>query len=145
GMENPWGNIWKQVNGINFWGDGNMGGGQAYICSDFNFDESKHIGNYKSTGFSIVNVNGWVSAFGYGNEEYDWLFIPSEGTGNSSLPVGDSCACTQNLNGNRIAVYGGRWSSRESGGSFYWACSFVPNYKNSEIGGRLLFVPTATV
>ncbi len=143
GMENPWGNIWKQVNGINFWGDGNMGGGQAYICSDFNFDESKHIGNYKSTGFSIVNVNGWVSAFGYGNEEYDWLFIPSEGTGNSSLPVGDSCACTQNLNGNRIAVYGGRWSSSEGGGSFYWACSFVPNYKNSEIGGRLLFVPTA--
>ena len=145
GMENPWGNIWKQVNGINFWGDGNMGGGQAYICSDFNFDESKHIGNYKSTGFSIVNVNGWVSAFGYGNEEYDWLFMPSETTGNNSLPVGDSCACTQNLNGNRIAVYGGRWSSSESGGSFYWACSFVPNYKNSEIGGRLLFVPTATV
>ena len=149
GMENPWGNIWKQVNGINFWGDGNMGGGQAYICSDFNFDESKHIGNYKSTGFSIVNVDSlvtaWVSAFGYGNEEYDWLFIPSEGTGNNSLPVGDSCACTQNLNGNRIAVYGGRWSSSEGGGGFYWACGFVPNYKNSEIGGRLLFVPTATV
>lgn len=150
GMENPWGNIWKQVNGINFWGDGNMGGGQAYICSDFSFDESKHIGNYKSTGFSIVNVNmnvnSWVSAFGYGNEEYDWLFIPSEGTGNSSLPVGDSCACTQNLNGDhRIAVYGGRWSSSEGGGGFYWACNFVPNYKNSEIGGRLLFVPTATV
>lgn len=145
GMENPYGNIWKQVNGINFWGDGNMGGGQVYICSDFNFDESKHIGNYKPTGFSIVNVNGWVSAFGYGNEEYDWLFIPSEGTGNSSLPVGDSCACTQNLNGNCIAMYGGRWSSREGVGGFYWACSFVPNYRNSEIGGRLLFVPTATV
>ena len=81
----------------------------------------------------------------YDLENIEGTSQPSEGTGNSSLPVGDSCACTQNLNGNRIAVYGGRWSSRESGGSFYWACSFVPNYKNSEIGGRLLFVPTATV
>ena len=78
GMENPWGKIWKHVNGINIWGDGTMNGGQAYICSDFNFDESKHSGNYKSTGFSIANANNYISALGYGSEKYDWLFLPSE-------------------------------------------------------------------
>ena len=89
GMENPWGNIWKHINGINLWGNGSMGGGQTYICSDFNFDESKHSGNYESTGFTISDSSGYISAFGYGKEEYDWLFLPSETTGNSSLPVGD--------------------------------------------------------
>ena len=40
GKENFWGNIWKFVYGINIWGNGKMGGGQPYICSDFSFAES---------------------------------------------------------------------------------------------------------
>ena len=90
GVENPWGNIWKHTNGINLWGDGHMGGGQVFICDDFSFNESKHDGNYQSAGFTISNGGGYVSAFGYGDEDYDWLFMPSETTGNSSLPVGDN-------------------------------------------------------
>lgn len=45
GKENFWGNIWKFVYGINIWGNGKMGGGQPYICSDFSFAESKNSGN----------------------------------------------------------------------------------------------------
>jgi hypothetical protein len=55
GVENPWGNLWKHLNGINIWNDGTMGGGQVFICDDFNFNESKHDGNYKTAGFSIAN------------------------------------------------------------------------------------------
>ena len=32
GVENPWGNIYKQINGVNLWGDGTMNGGQPYIA-----------------------------------------------------------------------------------------------------------------
>ena len=46
GKENFWGNLWKFVYGINIWGNGKMGGGQPYICSDFSFAESKNSGNY---------------------------------------------------------------------------------------------------
>ena len=73
GMENPWGNIWKHVNGINIWGDGTMNGGQVYIADNFNFNESSHSGNYKSAGFTIASTSGYISAFGYGDEEDDWI------------------------------------------------------------------------
>jgi len=145
GMENPWGNIWKQVNGINIWGDGTMNGGQAYICSDFNFDESKHSGNYKSTGFSIANANNYISALGYGSEKYDWLFLPSETLGNNALPVGDKCYVTADLNGNKIALHGGAWYSGDSSGDYDYSCSNNVELADNAVGGRLLYVPTATV
>ena len=145
GMENPWGNIWKHVNGINIWGDGTMNGGQVYIADNFNFNESSHSGNYKSAGFTISNTNGYISAFGYGDEENDWLFMPSETAGNSSLPVGDNLWCTSNLNGYRIALLGGDWANTYYAGDFFWYCSGNVGSMNRNVGGRLLFVPTATV
>ena len=145
GVENPWGNIWKHINGINLWGDGHMGGGQVFICDDFSFNESKHDGNYQSAGFTISNGNGFVSAFGYGDEEFDWLFMPSETTGNSSLPVGDHYWCQPNLNGYRIALLGSHWYISDYAGGFSWYCSAAPGFKHYDIGGRLLYVPAATV
>ena len=145
GMENPWGNIWKHVNGINILGDGTMNGGQAYICSDFNFDESKHSGNYKSIGFSIANANNYISALGYGSEKYDWLFLPSETLGNNALPVGDKCYVTANLNGNKIALHGGAWYSGDSSGDYDYSCANNVELVSNAVGGRLLYVPTATV
>jgi hypothetical protein len=145
GVENPWGNIWKHTNGINLWGDGHMGGGQVFICDDFSFNESKHDGNYQSAGFTISNGNGYDSAFGYGDEEFDWLFMPSETTGNSSLPVSDNYWCQSNLNGYRIALLGGFWNNLDYAGVFYWNCAAVPGACSYYVGGRLLFVPTATV
>ena len=62
GKENFWGNIWKFVYGINIWGNGKMGGGQPYICSDFSFAESKNSGNYEPAGFTVTNTNGYISA-----------------------------------------------------------------------------------
>ena len=106
GKENFWGNIWKFVYGINIWGNGKMGGGQPYICSDFSFAESKNSGNYEPAGFTVTNANGYISAMGY-STACDWLFIASECLGNSSLPVGDYTYITVNLNGYRITLLGG--------------------------------------
>lgn len=143
GMENPWGNIWTSVSGINFYGDGSMGGGQAYICSDFAFAESKRSGNYVDAGFSISNTYGYISAMGY-STDCDWLFIASETLGNSSLPVGDQIVMQQNLNGYRIALLGGRWSDGNVAGSFYQHASMRAASYSRVIGGRLVYVPTAT-
>lgn len=142
GVENPWGNIWKHTNGINLWGDGHMGAGQVYIADDFSFNESKHDGNYKPTGFTISNANGYVSAFGYGDEEFDWLFMPSETAGNNSVPVGDYYYCTPNLNGYRIARLGGGWYDGVAAGGFYWYCNYTPGTRDYYLGGRLLYVPS---
>lgn len=141
GKENFWGNIWKFVYGINIWGNGKMGGGQPYICSDFSFAESKNSGNYEPAGFTVTNANGYISAMGY-STACDWLFIASECLGNSSLPVGDYTYITVNLNGYRIALLGGSWDSWAAAGGFYWYLDDGVGPRARGIGGRLVYIPT---
>lgn len=141
GKENFWGNIWKFVYGINIWGNGKMGGGQPYICSDFSFAESKNSGNYEPAGFTVTNANGYISAMGY-STACDWLFIASECLGNSSLPVGDYTYITVNLNGYRIARLGGYWCNGSDAGGFGWCLYNGVGYRDRYIGGRLVYIPT---
>lgn len=141
GKENFWGNIWKFVYGINIWGNGKMGGGQPYICSDFSFAESKNSGNYEPAGFTVTNANGYISAMGY-STACDWLFIASECLGNSSLPVGDYTYITVNLNGYRIALLGGSWYNGGNAGGFSWTLSSGVGDRNRNVGGRLVYIPT---
>lgn len=141
GKENFWGNIWKFVYGINIWGNGKMGGGQPYICSDFSFAESKNSGNYEPAGFTVTNANGYISAMGY-STACDWLFIASECLGNSSLPVGDYTYITVNLNGYRIALLGGSWYHGSYAGGFYWVLDSGVGARGRDIGGRLVYIPT---
>ena len=141
GKENFWGNIWKFVYGINIWGNGKMGGGQPYICSDFSFAESKNSGNYEPAGFTVTNANGYISAMGY-STACDWLFIASECLGNSSLPVGDYTYVTVNLNGYRIARLGGHWDSGGAAGGFCWGLNSGVGDRSRHIGGRLVYIPT---
>ena len=141
GKENFWGNIWKFVYGINIWGNGKMGGGQPYICSDFSFAESKNSGNYEPAGFTVTNANGYISAMGY-STACDWLFIASECLGNSSLPVGDYTYITVNLNGYRIALLGSYWAGGGYAGGFYWYLNGGVGHRVRNIGGRLVYIPT---
>lgn len=141
GKENFWGNIWKFVYGINIWGNGKMGGGQPYICSDFSFAESKNSGNYEPAGFTVTNANGYISAMGY-STACDWLFIASECLGNSSLPVGDYTYITVNLNGYRVARLGGCWDSGGNAGGFYWYLYNGVGTRHRDVGGRLVYIPT---
>ena len=143
GIENPWGNISKHINGINIWGDGSMCGGQPYIADDFNFSESKKTDNYKPVGFTLSNANGFIKAMGYGSEEYDWLFMPSEIGGTSALPVGDYVYVASNLNGYRIIQLGGGCRSGDYAGGFYQIANGTVGDRSRGAGGRLMYVPTA--
>ena len=131
GAENHWGNIWKFVYGINIWGNGSMDGGEPYICSNpANFAESQNSGNYKGAGFTVANADGYINAFAYGDEEFDWLLMPNEvGNGaDSNLPIGDYFYKTANLNGYRIARLGAYWYDGLNAG-LYW-------YLNNGVGTR---------
>lgn len=143
GMENPWGNISKHINGINIWGDGSMCGGQPYIADDFNFSESKKTDNYKPVGFTLSNASGFINAMGYGGEKYDWLFMPSEIGGTSALPVGDYIYVASNLNGYRIVQQGGGCRSNDYAGCFYLIANGTVGDRSRGAGGRLVYIPTA--
>lgn len=143
GVENFWGNIWKFAYGINFYcevGKPFLG----YVCKDFNYAESKRTDNYENIGFALPSENGYVSAMGY-STNYDWLFLPSEVKGNSSLPVGDYYYQNNTWDGYRIARLGGYWGSGSDAGGFCWGLSIGVGARSRGIGGRLVYVPTVTV
>lgn len=143
GVENFWGNIWKFAYGINFYcevGKPFLG----YVCKDFNYAESKRTDNYENIGFALPSENGYVSAMGY-STNYDWLFLPSEVKGNSSLPVGDYYYQNNTWDGYRIARLGGYWNHGSNAGGFSWALNDGVGNRARNIGGRLVYVPTVTV
>lgn len=143
GVENFWGNIWKFAYGINFYcevGKPFLG----YVCKDFNYAESKKTDNYENIGFALPSENGYVSAMGY-STKYDWLFLPSEVKGNSSLPVGDYYYQNNTWNGYRIARLGGGWAVGSGAGGFCWGLDGGVGYRGRDVGGRLVYVPTVTV
>lgn len=143
GVENFWGNIWKFAYGINFYcevGKPFLG----YVCKDFNYAESKRTDNYENIGFALPSENGYVSAMGY-STKYDWLFLPSEVKGNSSLPVGDYYYQNNTWDGYRIALLGGSWAYGSGAGGFYWYLHSGVGNRSRSIGGRLVYVPTVTV
>lgn len=143
GVENFWGNIWKFAYGINFYcevGKPFLG----YVCKDFNYAESKKTDNYENIGFALPSENGYVSAMGY-STKYDWLFLPSEVKGNSSLPVGDYYYQNNTWDGYRIARLGGSWNNGSIAGGFCWTLAYGVGFRSRDIGGRLVYVPTVTV
>ena len=143
GVENFWGNIWKFAYGINFYcevGKPFLG----YVCKDFNYAESKKTDNYENIGFALPSENGYVSAMGY-STKYDWLFLPSEVKGNSSLPVGDYYYQNNTWNGYRVARLGGAWNHGSIAGGFCWYLNYGVGSRSRDIGGRLVYVPTVTV
>ena len=145
GIENPWGNVWQMIGGVTVFGNTTSNGGVPHICNDFNYSYSSVSNNYSSVGFSLPNGNGWVSALGYGNKNFDWVLMPADcATGaNSALPIGDNGWFDANLTGLRMVVQGGGWSFAESDGPFYYGCDRLPTdstYKS--YGARLLFIPT---
>ena len=143
GVENFWGNIWKFAYGINFYcevGKPFLG----YVCKDFNYAESKRTDNYENIGFALPSENGYASAMGY-STNYDWLFLPSEVKGNSSLPVGDYYYQNNTWDGYRIPLLGGGWNYGSNAGGFCWYLYFGVGFRSRDVGGRLVYVPTVTV
>ena len=141
GIENIWGNIWSFISGMNMWGDGSMRGGQPYICKNFNYAESKNSDNYEGVGFTAINSSSYIKYFGYGKEEYDWLFVGSNTGGSETGMIGDYTYTTGNLNGYRIALLGGCWGHGGWAGVFYWYLNYGVGNRGRTFGSRVMYIP----
>lgn len=142
GEENDWGDIWEWKDGGNIknptpFADGQYG--NLYVA-DHGFADNTDASPYEDTGIHPAYGEGYISAFGY-NENYDWLFIPTEYKGNSSTPVGDYC---WNKNpGWRVTHLGGKWYYGSAAGAFCWILNSGASYRTRNVGGRLVYVPDA--
>jgi hypothetical protein len=141
GEENFWGNIWTWVDGMNEENPATFTSGMAGTLhvADHGFADDTKASPYKNTGIHPIQGSGYVSAFGY-SEEFDWLFIAVEYSGNSSLPVGDYA--WNNNPGWRVAVLGGRWYGGASAGAFCWDLTYASATRGRAVGGRLVYVPS---
>ena len=136
GEENFFGNIWKWIDGINIY---NYGVGSVHIA-DHGFKDNTDADPYQDAGITICGANGYVSAFGY-SEDFDWLFIASECSGDSALPVGDYFYQVKANESWTVAQLGGSWAIGAGAGGFIW-CVFIGSGTRDRIfGGRLLYVP----
>lgn len=145
GMENPWGNVWQMIGGINIKGDGQSQGGSPYICTDFNYSASTIEDNYEYIGFNLPAIYGWISALGYGAAKYDWVLLPIEcgSNANSLLPVGDNLWTISGVNENKILAVGGTYEYKENNGMFYYAADRdVETSARTNYGARLMYIPT---
>lgn len=141
GEENFWGNIWTWVDGMNEENPEPFESGQAGTLhvADHGFADNSKASPYKNTGIHPIQGSGYVSAFGY-SEEFDWLFIGVEFSGNDALPVGDYH--WNNNSGWRVALLGGCCSSGSSAGAFFWYLYNAASSRDWSIGGRLVYVPS---
>ena len=145
GLENPWGHLWQMIGGVNIKGTGQSNGGTAYICTDFNYTPTQVGDNYEEVGYALPTTYKWLNAMGYGNDKYDWVFLPIECSqnANSLLPIGDSIWATNGLNGVNILASGGSYGYTDECGMFYYAADRAVNESaRVNYGAKLLFIPT---
>ena len=146
GMENPWGNLWSMIGGLNITGNGFQNGGIPYICTDFNYTPTVSGSNYVDIGFTLpASSNGYVNAMGYGNEEYDWVYLPAECSTNATslLPVGDGLWSVSGLNDTMIVATGGSYGQKELCGPFNYAADRKSqDSARYNYGAKILFIPT---
>lgn len=136
GEENFFGNIWKWIDGINIY---NYGVGSVHIA-DHGFKDNTDADPYQDAGITICGANGYVSAFGY-SEDFDWLFIASECSGDSALPVGDYFYQVKANESWTVAILGGHWHAGAPAGGFAWSVYTGSGVRRRHVGGRLLYVP----
>lgn len=141
GEENFWGNIWTWVDGMNEENPEPFESGQAGTLhvADHGFADNSKASPYKNTGIHPIQGSGYVSAFGY-SEEFDWLFIGVEFSGNDALPVGDYH--WNNNSGWRVARLGGYCYYGSDAGAFCWDLNCAASYRGWDVGGRLVYVPS---
>ena len=135
GEENFWGNIWGWVDGINSYFDATAGTDDIYIA-DHGFTDDTSSG-YTEAGICLAAAGGYVSAFCY-SEEFDWLFLAGECSGDTALPVGDYF-WQSGSTGWRVAKLGARWDDSLSAGAFCWRLYRASSYRSRTIGGRAVY------
>lgn len=134
GMENPWGNIWQYVDHIHIIKNNNS------ACANIEVYNSV-TNNYKTLDSQLTNASDWISGFGYSTIA-DWLFMPAESTGASSLiPVGDNIWVPSNANTYVVGV-GGTGTHGDACGLFYYACDRTAQDISPNYGARLFYKPS---
>ena len=142
GEENLWGNLYCYVDGINPYRTADPDVCEIYVA-DHDFADSTGTGAYSKVGFTPAKsgTGAYISAFGY-SEDCDWLFVPTEMEGTSSLPVGDGYYINSSSAWKTVGN-GGRWNDTVYVGVFDMDMGSAATNYRYDATARLCYIPPA--
>lgn len=128
GIENPFGNIWQFVDGVNITNN------QAWICKDARqYASNVFASPYEQLGYVNHNADGYAQAMGY-DEDYPFAEFPT--TVNASLKYYKDYY--YQATGQIIALFGGGWDDGSAAGLSCWALAYSSSFVYLALGGRLM-------
>ena len=135
GIENPWGNVWKWCDGINFQEDGNTE--KVYICLDpTKYESDKYISPYMYVADTVYDNGGYLSKIEYFDKFPLLGYTVAEDGANNSYYCDYSYNC-----GNSVLSVGGYWGSGLNAGLWDWGGDDDSSGSYSYFGGRLCYKP----
>lgn len=136
GIEDFWGNVWEWVDGVNW------NGGTYYVCNNPANYADDTATNY--TALSYKGNTSWSSSYitteGLDTGNNSHVMLPSAaGSGSESTYYCDACWSST---GWRVFQRGGSWHNGSPCGLFtaYW--NYTSSYSYTNIGSRLLYIPS---
>ena len=132
GIEDLWGNVWQFVDGVN------INDHQAWVCEDADkYASDVFASPYVKLNYKNADGNGYVKEMGF-DPNRPYAQFPKAVGGGSTTYYSDYY---YQAAGQRIARFGGRWSSGAFAGVSYWDLSHASSYSTTSLGGRLLRKP----
>lgn len=132
GIEDPWGNVYEWIDGINF---NNL---KAYVCVDPSKYADDTDTDYTDTGVTIPASFGWIKQL-TPSETVAWMFfLPTAIGGSETTYIPDQAGSGS---GWRLCCVGGQWLNGSGAGLFHFYAGNTSTEINPGIGSRLLVDP----
>lgn len=129
-IENPWGNVFDWVDGVNF------NGSTVYVCTDPAKYADDTSDGYTNAG-TRASSSGYISALG-ASTTAPWAIYPSSAGGSETTYIPDY---SWTSSGWFVLCVGGYWDHGSYAGLFCFLGHSGSSGSDSSLGARLLFVP----
>lgn len=129
GIENPWGNVYQFVDGVN------IDNHQAWVAKNAeDYTSNVFAHPYEQLGYINYSANGYTTAMGF-DPSLPFAEFPTAVGGSNSTYYADYY---YRGTGQRIALVGGVRDSGAVAGVSCWRLSYASSDSGAGIGGRLL-------
>lgn len=128
GIENPWGNVWEWVDGINF------NNYAPVICTDPTKYADDTTTNYTVAGVPLGG-SGSTKTLGI-STNLPWAYLPREPGGSETTYIPDYMYSSS---GRNVLNVGGYWTGASGAGLFSFNANFDSSVSSNATGARLQF------
>ena len=133
GIENPFGNVWQFVDGVN------INEFQSWVAKNAaQYASNVFASPYEQLGYVNHNANGYVAEMGF-DVNNPFAEIATSITGADADKY--YCDYYYQSTGQRIAHFGGHWSYGSVDGLSVWVLNLSSGSASLNVGGRLLKKP----